>query len=117
MISINNLCVTISTVDCPNLKYEFDFSEFCNHHLVQSCVEPFRIKYEKVVSITYLSVLTTAFNHYDPYLKINQDSGSISYSEAERSNYLDCLQSLYKPDGSVYSDNYIRFLLSAPGLL
>lgn len=117
MIRIINLCVTISAPDCPNLSHTFDFSDFYNHHLAKECVEILERKYESGVSVTYLSVLSSALRHYDDYLKVNHYSSIISYTENERMKYYNHLNSLYKKDEHVYSRNYIRFLAFVPCLL
>lgn len=117
MIRITNLCVTISTPECPNLSYTFDFSVFYNHQLAEECVRILEQKYDCGVSVTYLSVLSSAFRHYDDYLRGNQYPGIISYTENERMKYYSHLNSLYKKDERVYSKNYIRFLAFVPCLL
>ena len=117
MIKIHNLCVTISALDCPNLHYKFDFSGFYNQYLAEECVRLFEQKYENGVSVTYLSVLSTAFTHFGEYLQANQCTGIISYTENERMRYYSHLNSLYKKDERVYSRNYIRFLAFVPRLL
>lgn len=114
MIKVDNLHITISASDCPNLHYEFNFSDFYNQHLAKSCVDIFERKYADGVSITYLSVLSTAFTHFDDYLRANNHSGIIHYTENERSGYFNHLNSLYNSDERVYSKNYINFLAYAP---
>ncbi|MGN0672020.1 MAG: hypothetical protein ACI4KE_05240 [Anaerovoracaceae bacterium] len=114
MIKVDNLHITISAIDCPNLHYEFDFSDFNNQHLAKECVRLFERKYEDGVSITYLSVLSTALSRYDNYLQMNNNSGIIHYTENERRGYFNHLNSLYNSDERVYSKNYINFLAYVP---
>lgn len=117
MISINNLCVTLSSGDCPNLHYKFDFSGFFNQHFAKDCVRFFKIKYENGVSTAYLSVLSTAFFRYDDFLRKNDISGSVYYNESEKNQYFDYLNSLYRNDERAYSKKYIHFLTFVPGHL
>ena len=42
MIKIGKLHITITASDCPNLSYQFDFSEFYNKNLARKCIGLFK---------------------------------------------------------------------------
>ena len=113
MIEIDKLRITITASDCPNLHYEFDFSGFYNKNLARECVKLFKQKYDQGVSLTYLRVLSTAFVHYDKYLKKSNYSGKISYSANDKKKYLNYLNTLCNYNNP-YSKRYINFLSYVP---
>lgn len=117
MIQIDKLKITITATDCPNLRYQFDFSGFYNQQLARNVVMLLKQKYMQGVSLTYLKVLSTAFVHYDGYLRKNKHSRKLSYSFSEKTKYLNYLSSLYNNDNKSYSKRYINFLAYAPGKL
>lgn len=117
MIKIDKLHITITASDCPNLSYQFDFSEFYNKNLARKCIDLFKQKYEQGVSLTYLRVLSTAYVHYDRYLRINNHSSKLLYSPKEKTKYLDHLNTVLSINNKPYSKQYIDFLAYAPNKL
>lgn len=113
MIENNDLHFTIHDTSCPNLHYEFDFSGFYNQNLAKDVVLLLKQKYAHGVSLNYLSVLSTAFVHYDNYLRKSMCSNSEYSLRNNRSIYSDYLHALLGKDGKKYSDRYIRFLIYA----
>lgn len=51
MLFIDNLRITITASDCPNLRYQFDFSGFYNRNLARKGVKLLKHKYDQGVSI------------------------------------------------------------------
>lgn len=117
MIEIDKLTITITASDCPNLHYQFDFSDFYNKNLARECVKLLSRKYDQGVSLTYLRVLSTALVHYDSYLRKNRHSRKLTYSVSDKRKYLNHLNSLLSDDSRPYSKKYINFLAYVPGKL
>lgn len=114
MIQINKLTIAITANDCPNLRYQFDFSGFYNQNLARECVKLLKQKYDQGVSIHYLRIVSTAFVHYDNYLRKNKQSRKVSYPPSEKIRYSDYLNSLYSDENNRAFRRYINFLAYTP---
>lgn len=114
MLFIDNLRITITASDCPNLRYQFDFSGFYNRNLAREGVKLLKHKYDQGVSIHYLSTISTSFVHYDSYLRKNKQSRKVSYPPSEKIRYLYYLNGLYSDDNNLAFRRYINFLAYTP---